>query len=144
MRIWRQKNATTIKDSFVLKEKEKEKLEKIINNHEKKNVNISSLSTQIPLINELSNNNNINNKKENQMTAIKMNKDIRKFLNYFLSWWENPSKIEKKLYCPGPGLVSIFWIRFAFLFPIKLLAGIDKYLLLKLIIPVSFINPGIS
>ena len=73
------KNATTIKDSFVLKEKEKEKLEKIINNHEKKNVNISSLSTQIPLINELSNNNNINNKKENQMTAIKMNKDIRKF-----------------------------------------------------------------
>ena len=69
------KNSTTLKDSFVMKEKEKEK---IINNHEKKNINISSLSTQIPVTNEL-NNNNINNKKENQMTAIKMNKDIRKY-----------------------------------------------------------------
>jgi len=82
------KHATTLRDNLLHKDKDKEKerKEKAINKnksniHDKKNENISSLSTQIPVGNDLNINiNNINNKKENKTTAIPIKKEICKFI----------------------------------------------------------------
>ena len=51
-----------------------------INTHEKKNINISSLSTQVQMGNEQNNNYNNNNKKDNKTTAIPIKKEIGKFV----------------------------------------------------------------
>ena len=78
-------HSTTVKDNYIHKDKEKERKEKtanknVINSHDKKKINISSLSTQIQVVNEQNLNcNNINNKKENKTTSIPMNKEIGKY-----------------------------------------------------------------
>ena len=78
------KPSTTIKNNFIRKDKEERKeKDKIINKnnnintHDKKKINISSLSTQIQVGNEQNNN---YNKKENQTTSIPIKKEIGKFV----------------------------------------------------------------
>ena len=78
------KPSTTIKGNFIHREKEERKeKDKIINKnnnintHDKKKINISSLSTQIQVGNEQNNN---YNKKENQTTSIPIKKEIGKFV----------------------------------------------------------------
>ena len=78
------KVSSTSKDRVIQKNKDKGKeKEKIINKndintYEKKNINISSLSTQVQMGNEQ--NNNYNNKKDNKTTAIPIKKEIGKFV----------------------------------------------------------------
>ena len=79
------KVSSTSKDRVIQKNKDKGKeKEKIINKndintYEKKNINISSLSTQVQMGNEQNNNYN-NNKKDNKTTAIPIKKEIGKFV----------------------------------------------------------------
>ena len=79
------KVSSTSKDRVIQKNKDKGKeKEKVINKndistYDKKNINISSLSTQVQMGNEQNNNYN-NNKKDNKTTAIPIKKEIGKFV----------------------------------------------------------------
>ena len=76
-------HSITSKNNFLQKEKgkkEKKTNKNNINNHDKQKNNISSLSTQLQVVNDQNlNNNNINNKKENKTTSIPLNKEIGKY-----------------------------------------------------------------